>query len=73
MFVATEVQVEPSYVTYQKLNTDSSYQIFNIRDRDGIFHIIRTNNSKISMKAQKTTDSQNNLKKEEQSWRYHAP
>lgn len=25
------------------------------------------------MKAQKTTDSQNNLKKEEQSWRYHAP
>ena len=38
------------------------YQINN-----GIFHITRTNNSKICMEAQKNQNSQNNLEKEDQS------
>ena len=37
------------------------------------FHITRTNNSKICMEIQKTPNSQKNLEKEEQSWRYQAP
>ena len=43
------------------------------QNTNGIFHRIRTNNSKIFMETQKTPNSQNNLKKEEQNWRYHAP
>ena len=38
-----------------------------------ISHRSRTNNSKICMKTQKTPNSQSNLEKEEQIWRYHAP
>ena len=38
-----------------------------------IFHWNRTNNLKIFMETQKTPSSQNNIEKEEQSWRYHTP
>ena len=34
-----------------------------------IFHRIRTNNFKISMEIQKTSNSQSNLEKEEWNWR----
>ena len=44
-----------------------SYQNIN-----GIFHRTRTNNSKICMEPWKTSNSQSNLEKEEQSWRYYA-
>ena len=37
------------------------------------FHRTKTNNSKICMETEKTLNSQSNLEKEEQSWRYHAP
>jgi len=40
---------------------------------NGIFHRTRANNPKICMKPQKTPNSQSNLEKEEQSWRYHNP
>ena len=40
---------------------------------NGIFHRTRRNNSKICMETQKTQNDENNLKKEEQSWSYHAP
>ena len=43
------------------------------KNTKGIFHRTRTNNSKICMETQKTPNSQNNLEKEEQSWRNHAP
>ena len=36
-------------------------------------HSARTNNCKIFMKIQKTPNRQNNLEKEEQSWRYCTP
>ena len=36
---------------------------------NGIFHGTRTNNLKIHIKTQKNGNSQNNLEKEEQSWR----
>ena len=39
---------------------------------NGIFHKTRTNNSKVCMETQKTPNSQSNLVKEEQGWRYHA-
>ena len=40
---------------------------------NGIFHRNRIDNPKICMEKQKTPNSQNNLEKEEQSWRYHGP
>ena len=39
------------------------------QNTNGIFHRTRTNNSKMCMVTQKTPNSQNNLKKEEQNWR----
>ena len=36
------------------------------------FSQIETKSLKISMEPQKTLNSQSNLKKEEQSWKYHA-
>ena len=39
----------------------------------GILHRTKTNNFKMCMDPQKTTNSQNNLEKEEQSWRNQAP
>ena len=51
---------------YQMQYTDSSnpYQATN-----GIFHRTRTNNFKICMEIQKTSNSQSNLEKEEWNWR----
>ena len=46
----------------------NSYQIMN-----GISPKTRTNNFNICMQTQKTLNSQNNLEKEEQSWRNQAP
>ena len=43
------------------------------KNTNGIFHRTRTKNFKICMETQKTTNSQNDLKKEEWSWRNHAP
>ena len=40
---------------------------------NGIFPKTRTNNFNICMQTQKTLNSQNNLEKEEWSWRNHAP
>ena len=45
----------------------NSYQITN-----GICHITRTSHFKICMEIKKAPNSQNNLEKEEQSWRNHA-
>ena len=39
---------------------------------NGILHRTRTNNFKICMGTQKTLNSQNNLEKKEQSWRYYT-
>ena len=39
---------------------------------DGILHRIKTKNFTVHMGTQKTLNSQSNLEKEEQSWRYHA-
>ena len=39
---------------------------------NGFFHRNRTNIPK-HMEPQKTPNSQNNLEKQEQSWRYHNP
>ena len=38
-----------------------------------IFHRTRINNCKIPIEPQKTRNCQSNLKKKEQSWRYHFP
>ena len=38
-----------------------------------IFYRTRTNNFKIYMETQKTLNNQNDLEKEQQSWRNHAP
>ena len=46
---------------------------FEFKIQNDVFHITRTNNSKICMECQKISNSQNNLEKEKQSWRYHAP
>ena len=37
------------------------------------FHRTRTNNSKICMEMQKSTNRKNNLEKEEKTWRSHPP
>ena len=44
-----------------------------IKLTNGIFHRTKTKNLKICMEAQKTPNSQNNLEREEQSWRNHTP
>ena len=36
------------------------------------FHRTRTNNSKICMEMQKSTNRKNNLEKEEKTWRNHT-
>ena len=41
--------------------------------KQSISHRTRTNKYKICMETWKTLNSQSNLEKEEQSWRYHAP
>ena len=38
-----------------------------------IFHRTRINNPKIYMEPQKTLNSQSNLEKKEQCWRYYVP
>ena len=43
------------------------------QNTNGIFHRTRTNNFKIYMETQKTLNSQNDLEKEEQSWRNQTP
>ena len=43
------------------------------QNTNDIFHRARINNFKICMKTQKTPNSQNNLEKEKQNWRNHAP
>ena len=42
------------------------------RNTKGIFHKTRNNNFKICMETQKTTNIQNNIEKEEQTWRNHV-
>ena len=41
------------------------------QNTNGIFHRTRTNNLKNFLETQKTPNSQNNIEKEEQSWRDH--
>ena len=43
-----------------------------IKNTSGIFHRTKTNNPKVYVEPQKTLDSQSNLEKQEESWRYHA-
>ena len=43
------------------------------QNTNGIFHRTRTNTSKICKETQKTLNSQNNLEKKEQIWRYPIP
>ena len=59
---------ENDYTTQSNLQIQCNpYQITN-----GIFYRTRTNNVRICMETQKTLNSQNNLEKEEQSWRNHV-
>ena len=44
--------------------------IYRFNYTNGSFHRTEINHSKICMETQKTPSSQNNLEKEEQSWRY---
>ena len=43
------------------------------QNANGIFHRTRTNNFKICMESQNTTNSQSSPEKEKQSWRNQAP
>ena len=54
-----------------KMSTQSNLQIQcnPYQATRGIFHRTRTNNFKICMEIQKTSNSQNNLEKEEWNWR----
>ena len=42
------------------------------QNTNGIFHRTKTNNPKICMEPQMTPNSQNNFKREEQSWRHNT-
>ena len=58
--------------------TNANYKIIKIQcnpyqTTNGIFHRTKTNNFTVCMETQKILNSQNNLEKEEQSWRNHAP
>ena len=60
---------ESDYTTQSNLQIQyNPYQI-----TSGIFHRIRTKNFTICMETQKTTKSQSNPEKEEQSWRIRLP
>ena len=57
------------YTTQSNLQVQCNpYQIIS-----GVFHRTRTRNFTICMEAQKTQNSQSNLKKEKQSWRNQTP
>ena len=57
------------YTTQSNLQSQcSSYQI-----TKGIFHRTRTEKFTICMETQKTSNSQSNLEKENESWRNQAP
>ena len=49
------------------------FNAITIKNANGIFHKTRINNSKVDVETPKIPKSQNNLEKEKQSWRYHAP
>jgi len=51
----------------------ATYRFNPYQDTNGIFHRTRTNNFKICIETQKTPNSKNNLRKEKQSRRNHAP
>ena len=70
MFVDWKNQYsENEYITQSNLQTEyNPYQATN-----GIFHRTRINNFTICMEIQKTSNSQNNLEKENQNWRNQAP
>ena len=57
---------------YSRQSTDSVQSLWT-KNTNGIFCKTRTNNSKICIETQETPNTQNNIEKEEQSWRYHAP
>ena len=66
MFIDWQNQYsENEYTTQGNLQIQCNpYQATN-----GIFHRARTNNLKICMEIQKTSNSQSNLEKEEWNWR----
>ena len=49
------------------------YRFSPYQNTNDIFHRTRTNNFKLCIEIQKTPNSENNLKKEKQSWRNRAP
>ena len=51
-----------------RFNTINPYQ-----NTNDICHRTRTNNSEILMEPWNTPNSQSNLEKKEQSWKYHPP
>ena len=55
---------------YNDNTTQGNPRVQNVTD---IFNRTVTNNFKISVETQKTLNSQNNLKKEQQIWRWHTP
>ena len=54
------------------LSRQSTDSLKFLPEKKGIFHRVRTNNSKICRETQKTLNKLNNLEKEEQSRKYHA-
>ena len=56
---------------YPKQSTDSKQSLSNYQWH--FFHSTGTNNFRICMETKKTPNSQSNLEKEKQSWRYHTP
>ena len=59
-----------SILTFLKLRLDSMQSLSKYHS---IFHRTRTNNPKICMEPQKALNSQSNLEKDDQSWKYHNP
>ena len=58
---------ENEYTIYTQSNLPIQYNPY--QATSGIFHRARTNNFKICMEIQKTSNSQSNLEKEEWNWR----
>ena len=62
---------EQIFLKCQYYPRQSTYSMNSYQSNTSILHRARTNDPKLCMEPEKASNSQSNLEKENQSWRYH--